>query len=78
MDFTMNKRLMKKSLLAQPDKPIIILWCLISIISKWTYMKLSELTLARPGGASEARRGIFDLEFSSSRRCSRLEFHDFA
>ena len=36
------------------------------------------LTLARPGGASEARRGIFDLEFTSSRRCSRLEFHDFA
>ena len=29
-------------------------------------------------GASEARRGIFDLEFSSSRRCSGLEFHDFS
>ena len=37
-----------------------------------------DLTLARPGGASEARRGIFDLEFSSSRRCSGLEFHDFS
>ena len=36
------------------------------------------LTLSRPGGASEARRGIFDLEFSSSRRCSGLEFHDFS
>ena len=52
-------------------------------LSEHLHVTVSEgstrsLTLARPGGASEARRGIFDLEFSSSRRCSGLEFHDFS